>query len=113
MQGALRLRNSEKLGARLGLSSILPMALGLLLLVILTAPYVRAEQASDTTPALNSPVWSGVLLTASGRPVAGAILAAVGPQPRIERHTAVTGADGHFTFVGLPAGSYAISARVP
>ena len=107
------MRNCEKLGARLGLPSILPMALGPLLLAILTAPYVRAEQASDPTPTLNSLVWSGVVLSASGQPVAGATVAVVGPQPRIERHTALTGPDGHFTFVGLPAGNYSISVRVP
>ncbi|MGH9590578.1 MAG: carboxypeptidase regulatory-like domain-containing protein, partial [Terracidiphilus sp.] len=107
------MRNWEKAGAKFGLSKNIGAMRGLLLLAMVAAPCLSAEQVSYPAPAAPSHVWSGVILTAAGEPLAGARILVVGPQPGIERHTAVTGIDGHFAIAGLSAGNYSITVAVP
>ncbi|HEV2327028.1 MAG TPA: TonB-dependent receptor [Terracidiphilus sp.] len=60
-----------------------------------------------------NPSWSGVVRSSAGEPVAGATVTFLGPQPRHQQHTAITGTDGHFAMIGISAGRYSVTVKIP
>ena len=72
----------------------------LLLLGGLTELSIAMPLGAQTTsePAA---AWTGVVCTTVGKPLAGATVTVITAGAHQERHTAVTGADGHFAFTAV------------
>jgi hypothetical protein len=68
---------------------------------------VGAQMTSGTGAAL-----TGVVRTIAGSPVAGATVTVVGEGAEQERHSAVTGVDGHFALAIIP-GQYSVTVQLP
>src|SRR6202044_2482142 len=78
-----------------------------LLLGLLVANALKAQQSSPSTPA-----WAGVVRTTAGEPVAGAkvtVYTAAGK----ENLTAVTGSDGRFAIARITRGPHNVSVQLP
>ena len=78
-----------------------------LLMFCLTAVFSLTSLAN----AANGASWNGTLIDSAGKPVAGAVLklrATLGGR----NYTATTAANGDFSFAGLSAGNYEVSATV-
>jgi len=56
---------------------------------------------------------TGVVRTAAGAPVAGASVTLIGFGAHKKRLSAVTGADGHFTFAAVTPGPYSATVQLP
>ena len=74
---------------------------------LLIAMPLAAQQAAKSAV-----VWSGVLRTTNGQPVAGAQVTILAVGAQRSRLTAVTSADGRFSLVDVAPGSYDLSVRL-
>jgi hypothetical protein len=106
--GECILQVCEKPGERSVMGSIFRMALGIMLVAIISSSHLGAQET-----ARRGNTWSGLLQTSAGQPIAGAIVIAVGPQPQRRQHTATTGPDGHFVMAGMNSGRYVVTVKVP
>jgi hypothetical protein len=57
--------------------------------------------------------FTGIVRTTAGAPVAGASVTVIAAGTHQERHTAVSGADGHFGLVAVTPGQYAVTVELP
>src|ERR1700675_2897336 len=78
-----------------------------LLLGLMVAVSLEAQQSSPSAP-----VWTGVVRTAAGEPVAGAKVTVYTAAAK-EKMTAVTGSDGRFTIADIPLGPHTVSEQPP
>jgi hypothetical protein len=78
-----------------------------LLLGLMVAVSLEAQQIVPSAP-----VWTGVLRTAAGEPVAGAKVTVYTPAAK-ENLTAVTGADGKFAIADIRLGPHNVSVQLP
>ena len=94
------------MAARIFRAILCPLKRWILLGLLATVP-LWAQQ-----PARPGVVWTGVVRTAAGQPVAGAKVTIFARAPQ-ERHTAISGTDGHFTLPGVAPGSYSLIVQLP
>ncbi len=92
-------------GWRVRISLLLLM--GGLMKLLIPMP-LGAQEKSGPSAAL-----TGVVRTTAGAPVAGASVTVIAAGPPQERHTAVTGADGHFALAAITPGQYAVTVQLP
>src|SRR6202050_3790645 len=78
-----------------------------LLLGLLVATALKAQQSSPSAPA-----WAGAVRTAAGEPVAGAKVTGFTPGAK-KNLTAVTGTDGRFAIADLRPGPNRVSVQLP
>ncbi len=77
------------------------------------AETITLGSIDQTFPAFTAiPIFhvTGVVLTPAGTPVAGVTISATGANGS---STAITGADGHYSLAGLPAGTYTLTPVSP
>jgi hypothetical protein len=78
-----------------------------LLLGLMVAVSLNAQQSAPLAH-----VWTGVVHTAAGEPVAGAKVTVYAPAAK-ENLTAVTGTDGRFAIADIRLGPHAVSVQLP
>ena len=78
------------------------------LMELLVAMPLAAQMKSEPAAVL-----IGVVRTTAGAPVAGASVTVIAAGNHQERHTAVTGADGHLSLAALPPGQYEVTVQLP
>lgn len=91
-----------------GFRAVIWGAAGLFLLAVIPIMSLNAQQSQRRGRTL-----TGILRTRSGRPIAGAIITATSATAGSNRYTAVSQADGKFSFLNLVPGRYFVRARVP
>ena len=83
------------------------LAEGCLLLGLMVAVSLEAQQSSPSAPA-----WTGIVRTAAGEPVAGAKVTVYTAAAK-EKMTAVTGSDGKFAIADIRPGPNRVSVQLP
>ena len=81
----------------------LRVAAAVFLLGLLAAVPLDAQPAPESNM-----LWTGVVRTATGQPIAGAIVTVIAPAARQNPRSAVTGADGHFSVLGIAPGIHSV-----
>jgi hypothetical protein len=78
------------------------------LVELLVAMPLGAQVTSGPAAAL-----TGIVRMTAGAPVAGASVTVIAAGTQQERHTAVSGADGHFGLAAVTPGQYTVTVQVP
>jgi len=103
----LEFRYAEEYVISRSLRKTLRLIVKYLLLGLMVAVLLDAQQSSPSVPA-----WTGVLYTAAGEPVAGATVT-VSAVAAKEKMTALTASDGRFAIANLRLGPHTVTVQLP